>query len=281
MLRFYDLKDRPDFILLRRLLLNEIRAKVSFGLSKAVLGQVLRDDIQLMLKCESHLRRLLNELEVDRLMKSMQFPMNVRVVEGGRTKVTHSYDTNLIHVDAWSGAPSDAQNVILFIDIEGEPDCVDFYEFLNPKLISEAITFRGPYDQALKRYPVRRLETPKAEAGQLIIFDQSVPHRTEKKHKEGIRVSIDVRLRPETSYVDGGKCIDRKKFLDYTPGNPGWGYYWSISPPGEKFRCFEDKAKYELKVAQRFGPNAELLRQEYIDLVMKNEKFSLRRRSDD
>jgi hypothetical protein len=282
MIKFFDTKELPEFILLRRHLMNAINVKRSQGPSQMMLGEMLRDDIPLMVECENCLKHLINRFKIDESMRSMQFPMNVRVLGGGsKTNATHSYDTHKIHIDAWSGAPVDTHNVVLFIDIKGDPDCIDFYEFLNRDLIHETIAFRGPYDQALTLYPARRLETPKAQIGQLIVFDQTVPHVTQKKHREGARVSIDVRLRPEAPYIDKGRRIDREKFLNYLPGNPGWGYYWSISPPTKKFLSFEDKSEYELRVSRDFGPNEELLRREYIDLVMKDSVFSLRRRSDD
>jgi hypothetical protein len=281
MIKFFDAKELPEFILLRRRLLDAIKVKGGGGASTMMLGEVLRDDLPLMVECENYLKQLINNLKIDQSMHSLQFPMNVRVMgENSKTSATHSYDTHKIHIDTWSGAPVDALNVVLFIDIAGDPDCIDFYEFINKDLIHEITMFRGPYDQALTLFPAQRLETPKAQTGQLIVFDQTVPHVTQKKHREGTRVSVDVRLRPEAPYIDGGERINREKFLNYRPGNPGWGYYWSISPPTKTFLSFEEKSDYEVSVARDFGRNEELLRREYIDLVMKDGVFSLRRSDD-
>ena len=125
---------------------------------------------------------------------------------------------------------------------------------------------------------LNKINEEKNHEGGLIIFDGFSPHRTflENQINSGVRVSIDFRMRKENPYVLSGKVIDKAVFNNYEPGNPGLGYYWTTNKEGKKgFETLTDKIEFELSVASDNGDNATLMRKEYINKNIKNNKLNI------
>ena len=279
MLQFYDIEQSKQFIQLRQSILSSASQKKARGVTTSTLGLSLRNDVELMIECENCVKEILWSLHIDSRPTCMQFPINVRVVNEPNRNYNHDFDTHFVHIDAWSGAPKRSFNLMIYLDIEGDPACVDFYRFISSES-NDPSSFKGGYVEAGKMFPSEKIDTPDAKIGQAIIFDQAVPHCTQTKAAGGTRVSLDVRFRIESPYIDDdGTFIGDGKFLDYSPGNPGWGYYWTLPPSGTFFKSFDEKVSFELSEARKIGPKAEMLRLAYVERVMMGGNFCLRRKA--
>ena len=135
---------------------------------------------------------------------------------------------------------------------------MDFREFTTH--MENVLAYSGSYREASNHFETREIEVPTAHQGQLILFDQFAPHRTVRGGDDGLRVSLDIRFRYDNPYKYEKRIIDRSRFLYYSPGNPGWGYYWT-NPKDKRFLNFRDKVSYELCVAKKLGEAERILRQ--------------------
>lgn len=271
MVNFYDVSRFADFRSLKSLF-NDLSGKFDNELVSDI-----RRDAALMLVIERHLVSILNKLQLLKEYSAFQFPANVRYLRTSKNvSAAHEYDTHNIHVDAWSGAPSDSANFMLYLNLQGaEPPYVQFYEFLVPS--DEILVFRGPYQEAIKRFPVKKLAQPAPFDGQLVHFDNFAPHQTVSSSvNSGWRLSLDVRVRTGNPYQINGAFIDQERFTYYLPGNPGLGYYWSISLP-YSFSSVDEKVSNELAIASSFHSSAYKLRKSYLDFVRSDGDWNIKK----
>jgi hypothetical protein len=241
------------------------------GILQAGMSYDVRVDFELMTQIENCLVDLL--VATGRLgdIKSIQFPANVRIVHGAPPSgyLARPFATDYVHCDVWSDAPADSMNAFLYLFTIG--NCARLKLFESIALDPYARSFRGPYSDykgdlsSLKAVPVR------AEAGSMYLFDTFSPHKTERTG-EGLRISIDFRVRTDSPYMIDGAPADPVKFGRYSPGVPGPGIYWST--PGRTWASFEDKCDFELSNAKAIGPWAVALREAYIGKIKASGVFA-------
>jgi hypothetical protein len=197
-LRTYDITSSPNFLAIQELVLcrlTHVYGVSSFiGLTEALLNTSrvdLRDDIRIMLELDNYLRKLLRELGI--ISDFIQFPANLRVFSSqihGKATI-QPYNTDLLHCDHWSTAPSDSINIFLYVSTVDSATYLAFYEY-DVDQIELVRGFRGPYKRA-PILPYTEFQVPKG-AGLLYSWDCCVPHRTVRRGP-GVTVSLDLRLR--------------------------------------------------------------------------------------
>lgn len=271
MVRFFDVSKLEAFKSLKRVLLL-----LTDKTGADRVGEIRRD-ANAMLVVEGLFVSILRDLSLLDKYSSLQFPVNVRrVAASSSVMAAHEYDTHDIHVDTWSGAPSDSANFMLYLDLIGEqPPYVQFYEFLDP--VDAILKFRGAYRDAINQFPVREVVHPPPVEGQLVYFDNFSPHRTVSvSNCYGSRLSIDARVRVGNPYQINGGWVEEDKFVYYSPGNPGLGYYWSIIEPWD-YSAVSDKVNRELIMARALDLKAFQLRQAYLNVVRSGGIWDIKR----
>jgi hypothetical protein len=278
MLLYFDVSRDANFIEMRSLLSKSRGELILSGVPFRSQGELLRNNLTLMLMQENLLKSLFISIGLPRLGRSLQFPMNVRVMSEAPPDASHSYDTRYIHSDIWSGAPVDLTNFLLYIDYEIGAPYVDFFDVEREKA-QYVKSFQGSYQQAQEYFRFLKVQLPEPKPGLLVIFSGDIPHATHYTGGSHVRFSIDGRIREECPYLENSKPVAKSKFLDYIPGNPGWGYYWSQDYSHRHFSGLAEKIEFELATASEVGEWALKLREDYLSLVFHGDDFSLRRSS--
>jgi len=226
----------------------------------------LRSDTGLMLRVESLISELLKKLSLANC-KALQFPVNVRVMShktpNQRVVAKGAYSTELLHCDAWSGAPSDSRNHLIYLYTEPSCPYLEMYETLDE---SDPLRgYVGNYTELSDQlYERRRVAIP-CEAGILAVWPTYSPHRTvvpapSTSRAEGspLRISIDFRTRESTPYEE-----DRNSAMDTFSDSKmnSLGVYWTFPSVSASMK---DKIELEIKSARESGSVAEARRREYI-----------------
>ncbi len=230
----------------------------------------LRGDYALM----NQLETCIFELEGGHLLKqgfqALQYPVNIRAVAGEPPKdyLSRPYATDYLHCDVWSGAPTNSVNYFLYIFTEGNCSSLRIWETIKED--PYASSFRGPYSE-FKGDPSKLKEVhSEIKAGIMHAFDTYCPHKTHRTG-EGLRISIDFRVKTDSPYYVEGEKANAEKFSNYSPGNPGPGIYWTM--PDHPLESFEAKCEYELQKAAEQGPWAVELRKGYIQHMKEHGLF--------
>jgi len=224
----------------------------------------LRENQALMLRIEGLILKLFDEIEHEDY-GSLQFPTNIRTIGSGasvrQSFNSEGYATDLLHCDAWSGAPSDSWNHLLYLLYVPEAPYLEVFETLTPN--SSLREYLGDYKSV--QIDVSELTKISAtpESGVLIIWPTYSPHRTvvpfQKSLQRAWRVSIDFRTRIASPYDADRNCLPDS--FSATKMNSA-GVYWTF--PMREFRDMESKISAELMAATRHGADALANRQNYI-----------------
>lgn len=226
----------------------------------------LRNNHHLILRLELYVIELLREQSlVDQ--GSLQFPINIRVMRSGVSTRRHpdreSYSTELLHCDAWSGAPSDSRNHLIYLYTELDCPYLEMYESLDKS--DPLRSFVGSYEELPDRLFDRKKISIPCESGIMAVWPTYSPHRTvvpaagtSRAENSPLRISIDFRTRESSPYEE-----DRNSTMDTFSDSKmnSLGVYWSF-PTGAT--SMEDKIQVELSIARAHGPKAYARRQEYI-----------------
>ncbi len=231
----------------------------------------LREDLDFMVKIETHLCDLIRATDGLGSIGSLQFPVNARIVQSEIPEgyLERPFATDYVHCDVWSGAPADSTNLFLYVFTLGDCSSLEIFESLEHD--SYARDFRGRYeDYNGDLSGLTRVDAPLSE-GYFFAWDTFSPHQT-LRGRSGLRISLDIRCRPGTPYLIDGKRAELESFAGYTPGVPGAGIYWSFAQTS--LSSFEEKCEYELSCAAEVGPWAVALREAYIKRVKQTGVFA-------
>ena len=209
-------------------------------------------DKDLFTSLDSLLFKVIKSTGLDKIVKGIEFPSNVRVAHGNapNSYLDRNYATDYFHSDIWSDEPKDIINVMIYLAGDLNATKMEIFEF-DEKLEKELLEYKGGY----KNTPFAKKDfteikyTPKP--GQMLIWDGIVPHNT-KRENGSARISIDFRLKRSDPYT----IIDDTWFRDYIPISR----YWYLNK--ENNQLFEDRIREEI---------------ELISLLHSNEKSELRK----
>ena len=226
----------------------------------------LRNNYHLMFRLELRIIELLREQSLAD-QRSLQFPINIRVMRSGvstrRQPGRESYSTERLHCDAWSGAPSDSRNHLIYLYTELDCPYLEMYESLDKS--DPLRSFVGSYEELPDRLFDRKKISIPCESGIMAVWPTYSPHRTvvpapstPRAEDSPLRISIDFRTRESTPYV-----VDRNSGMNTFSDSKmnSLGVYWSFPTAATSL---EDKFQVELSIARAHGPKAYALRQEYI-----------------
>lgn len=271
--RVKDLSGCPAFHDLRNLVLSRLT-----GVAEVVINEMsdsdvselmptelmdLRKDLKFMLRIEGLLLLLLKEIgHLDH--GALQFPANLRTIGSGevarRAFNVGGYATDLIHCDAWSGAPSDSWNHLLYLLYVPTAPYLEIFETLPPD--SPLRNYRGDYRSVeLETSQLRRVEAIPAP-GVMLVWPTYSPHRTvvpTDSEKLVWRVSVDFRTRLGSPY-DQDRNHSSTSFSKSQMNSDG--VYWSF--PTREYGAMEAKVSFELRMATRHSADALSKRNEYI-----------------
>ena len=193
--------------------------------------------------------------------------MSIRVYYNKPKKYTsHNYSTNILHSDIWSGAPKNIRNFIYIVKISKNSSFCKIFNSI--KKIKKYRNFKGKYvNSSLKEENLKEIKYNK-ENGVLLTFDPYCPHYTFfPKNCTDIRISLDFRVKTSSPYCENGKHISERKFISEKIGQPGLGFYWSLSK--KKFKNIKEKIQEELMISKKLDKKAFELRTKYIKKVYK------------
>lgn len=270
--RVINLSDSPSFWDLRSLVLSRLTGVAEFVVGEMSDAQIselipteltdLRKDTELMLRVEGLLLVLLDEAG-RRDYGALQFPANLRFIGSGEVARNafnnRGYATDLIHCDAWSGAPSDSWNHLLYLLYVPSAPYLEIFETLPPD--SPLRNYRGDYRSVKLDSSQLRPVVATPAPGVMVEWPTYSPHRTVvPTDSVGLawRVSIDFRTRLESPY-DNDRNQSGTSFSG-SQMNSG-GVYWSFPNQGGDM---ETKISFEMQEAARHGADALSKRTEYI-----------------
>jgi hypothetical protein len=230
----------------------------------------LRSDYEMTTQLENCVMELMALSPRFPLLKSVQFPANIRIVHNDPPKayLERPFATDFPHCDVWSDAPTDSTNIFLYLYMIGNCATLELYESIEYDAYSRE--YRGPYSKYYHNPSLFKQVPTTPQTGVMHLFDTYCPHKT-VRGSDGLRISIDLRARIEVPYILNGLPMPSDRFSNYTPGVPGNGIYWSKSEFG--FEDFSAKCAYEMKQASEIGSWAVSLRKEYIEKITKNGAF--------
>ncbi|MDA8992632.1 hypothetical protein N9F75_02240, partial [Candidatus Pelagibacter ubique] len=196
--------------------------------------------------------------------KSLQYPVNIRIVNNFSNPHYTDYDTRLIHCDAWSGAPKDSINGFIYIFVENNCPKIEIYNPLNKE--DELRDYLGSY----KKVNINKRKLKKinflTEVGNFIMWETYTPHRSildeKKKRKENFRVSLDFRIRYNNPYLKNSSLAIKKNIVNSKYYNPLM--YWNVKKNLTGFHDLKSKIKYELMAAKKIDISSYKKRLNYL-----------------
>ena len=265
-----NIKEERIFAELQNLIFQSVEWELDMPLNKCIKilrkGQKridLRKNDKLVINIENILRKIIDQ-KIKEKFYSMQFPVNIRIVTPNipENYLEKKFATDYLHCEAWTGIPTDILNCFLYIYCEEKSSICEIFE--------------KPHDNAYKKYlgeyksspistmALEKLPDVKHNEGMLYCFDAYQPHRT-IRGIDGLRISIDFKLRKSSPYAREEREISESEFLESTPGKPGLGIYWIY--PEHDLNSLEHKYEWELsETKKRYGNKCKLLREKYIRL---------------
>lgn len=276
MIRTAALAQHPSFLRAQELVRAELSAGYGGDWQSVVdllatgRSKDIRGNFELMVQVENCLVELLSEFGFS-AVESMQFPANVRVshVAPPADYLARPFATDYIHCDVWSGAPADSLNVFLYLFTYGQCSRLQLFESIESDAYAKH--YRGPYSDYKGDMSLLRESPQPADAGIMHVFSTYCPHQT-VRGKDGLRISIDFRVRTANPYVIEGAPADPAAFSAYSPGVPGPGIYWTR--PDKPLASFADKCDFEMRRAGELGPWAASLREGYIQKIKTSGVFA-------
>jgi folate-dependent phosphoribosylglycinamide formyltransferase PurN len=262
----YNLSNNNYFKQLQRTIIYNLtktsnKKKMPIILEKLV-NYDLRNNQNLMIKCENLVKKILKTIKVDNFM-SMQYPINIRVSNSKRYEnINHAYNTENLHCDAWSGAPSDSLNGFIYIYYQKKAPSLDLYMPLEKK--DKLRNYLGAYQNVnIIKKNLKKINFPK-KVGAMALWETYTPHNTNKKNtKENFfRISVDFRIKASDPYSE---IHINKKNKFYNSKMNSDGVYWIK----KQNKNFKSKIESEINYARKLSKIALKNRQIYLNKFYK------------
>ena len=215
----------------------------------------LRSDNKLAILVDNNLRTILRNLNID--SDFIQFPANIRLFFPKGSNDVKDYDTDILHCDHWSQAPSDSRQGFLYINHPPKDSTyLSFYSF-DEKTKKIIDSYKGPYRNA-PNLNLSEIAVPRYD-GILHFWNCDTPHRTIRQGSS-CTISIDFRVRNNSLVFKNDLNKDASDWNDTKMTS--LGVYWINSI--KSFNSLEDKIKFEIKESFKFGNKYKSLREVYI-----------------
>jgi hypothetical protein len=136
------------------------------------------------------------EFELDALIDGIDLPLNVRLVygEADEARLRAPFSSTKLHSDVWAGVPPDAAVVVLPVLGDIDDITIECFE-MERALEFGAMKALRDYDEGGHLQPVLGYDDCRMQHGHLYLADARLLHRTVRRKRSGVRLSIDFRFR--------------------------------------------------------------------------------------
>jgi len=143
----------------------------------------------------------LREFDLDQHIDGIDLPINVRLVYGDvdDARAKAAFSSTKLHSDIWAGIPPDAAVVVLPVLGDIETLTIECYEMPREQELMAMRAMRD-YDEGRTIEPAVAYDGCSMKLGHLYVADARLLHKTVRRKRAGVRLSIDFRFR----YRDAG-----------------------------------------------------------------------------
>jgi hypothetical protein len=144
-------------------------------------------------------RSLVAALDAYQLAESIDgidLPVNVRLVYGDADQARQEapFSSTKLHSDVWAGVPPDAAVVVLPVLGDIDNITIECFE-MQRELEFGAMRAMRDYDEGKHIEPVATYSDCRMQHGHLYVADARLLHRTVRRKRAGVRLSLDFRFR--------------------------------------------------------------------------------------
>jgi hypothetical protein len=138
----------------------------------------------------------LSEFELDEFIDGIDLPINVRLVygEADEARLRAPFSSTKLHSDVWAGVPPDAAVVVLPVLGDIDDITIECFEMERALEFGSMKSMRD-YDEGQHLKPVLGYDDCRMKHGHLYVADARLLHRTVRRKRSGVRLSIDFRFR--------------------------------------------------------------------------------------
>jgi hypothetical protein len=138
----------------------------------------------------------LGEYELADRIDGIDLPINVRLVygEADEARLNAPFSSTKLHSDVWAGVPPDAAVVVLPVLGDIDDLTIECFE-MERALEFGAMRAMRDYDEGKELKPVLSYDDCRMRHGHLYVADARLLHRTVRRKRAGVRLSIDFRFR--------------------------------------------------------------------------------------
>jgi len=133
---------------------------------------------------------------LDDAIDGIDLPINVRLVYGDadQARMNAPFSSTKLHSDVWAGVPPDAAVVVLPVLGDIDDITIECFE-MERELEFGAMRAMKDYDEGAHWKPVASYDDCKMKHGHLYVADARLLHRTVRRKRGGVRLSLDFRFR--------------------------------------------------------------------------------------
>jgi hypothetical protein len=138
----------------------------------------------------------LGDFELDEHIDGIDLPINVRLVYGDvdETRASAPFSSTKVHSDIWAGVPPDAAVVVLPVLGDIENLYIECYEMPREHELP-AMRALSDYEEGRPEGPLIAYSDCTMKLGHLYVADARLLHKTVRRKRAGVRLSIDFRFR--------------------------------------------------------------------------------------
>jgi hypothetical protein len=138
----------------------------------------------------------LGDFELEQHIDGIDLPINVRLVYGDvdESRASAPFSSTKVHSDIWAGVPPDAAVVVLPVLGDIENLYIECYEMPREH---ELLAMRAlpDYEEGRPQGPLIAYSDCTMKLGHLYVADARLLHKTVRRKRAGVRLSIDFRFR--------------------------------------------------------------------------------------
>ena len=138
----------------------------------------------------------LAEYALEDCIEGIDLPINVRLVygEADEARLSAPFSSTKLHSDVWAGVPPDAAVVVLPVLGDIDDLTIECFE-MERALEFGAMRAMRDYDEGKDLKPVATYEDCRMRHGHLYVADARLLHKTVRRKRGGVRLSLDFRFR--------------------------------------------------------------------------------------
>jgi hypothetical protein len=140
--------------------------------------------------------RALSEFAIAPHIDGIDLPVNVRLVYGDVDPAREgaAFSSTKLHSDVWAGVPADASVVVLPVLGDIDNITIECFEMARSQELA-AMRALHDYDEGKHVEPAQGYSDCSMKHGHLYVADARLLHRTIRRKRSGVRLSLDFRFR--------------------------------------------------------------------------------------